>query len=665
MQAQSPMPHRNERGMDANCNTGGNEFSSSQRQQEYQYSHQQQHSQAAAGGYYPQQFQQQHQQLQQHSNNYSSGHHHPKIAMSSPQPLAPSRADRSPAYYAYNTTTNDGKNNNSSNNNNNNNIPPPTRTGRKLFQDPNDSLRASQRSRSNVRRTADRTQQLAILASNTDNSHDTMSDVGSVFSSFSGIIGGGIGGGGGGSGENNSLHHHQHRQSQSFHRQSSGNSTTSSSKSLSNSLDAFVSRSKYGNINHNYNHQDDENCSVVSGVSGAGSVAARRRAANMNRQYPPQQQHHQQQQHSGYNHGKGSISDFNAPSSTTTTTSTPIGGSTSKPRAIAPPPPQPQLHPSPASYSYLASSSPGAVSVASSIVSSSSSAAAGANNAGGSSARSRMRMRMQQQAATTSTSNATSGRIYLSSSQPGIIAPIMEKQPSKKNNTNRPSLVDTAAASADDDGNLYSDTIDHEVNLALSELKLSHPEIIDVDFICTISRLESGGSTGDGSCSSTAVGGGGIESGGDGGGGGVMGSSSGSSSVKGGGVGFKKTTTTTGAAISGRISPHTVSTKSMTIMNSTVVDPPTASSTAVTTNATTAGQNALISPVISVEQYSESSVHQPTMQGVTYNNSRCSTSDGSNIFKDTERMGSTLEDPSLLVDISISSKIIYNIDIHQ
>jgi hypothetical protein len=423
-----------------------------------------------------------------------------------------------------------------------------------------------------------------MLASNTD-SHDTMSDVGSVFSSYS------VGGESlAGFPLQSNQHQQQYRQSQ-FNRQSSGHSH-SSSKSLSNSLDAFVAKSKSSN-NHNHNFHDDENCSMISGASGAGSVAARRRAA---RQFPPQH---------NYN-GRGS--DFN------TTPATPIG---SKPRAIAPLP----LH---ESNAYLAS--PGAASVASSTTSSV--AAAGAVG----SARSRMRMRMQQ-AATTSSNVVTSGRMSSSGdpSSPGIVKQPsqhlshqqqQQQQPPPQAKNSKPILFNASAAN---DFTISSDTIEHEVNLALSELKLSHPEIIDVDFISTISRMESGGSTGDGSNSSAIGGGGGFECDG--------GSRGGSGSMK--GAMLKKNSG--GGAGTGRISPHTVSTKSMTIMNSTVVDLPTASSTAVTTTAT--GQNALISPVISVEQYSESSSLTDDVGSDGNNNNRYS--GGSNIFKDAERMGST------------------------
>ena len=574
-QQQQPQQQRNDRGFDANFNSGNEYFT-----QQHAYQNQQ-HSTVASG--YSQQ-QQQRQQSQ--PQNYYNGR---PMTLSSPQPLAPSRADRSPAYNHHQ--------HNNSNNNSNPNVSndrtataTPTRTGRKLFQDPSDSH--ASRSRSTVRRTADRTLQLAMLASNTD-SHDTMSDVGSVFSSYS------VGGESlaGFPVQSNQQHQQQYRQSQ-FNRQSSGHSN-SSSKSLSNSLDAFVAKSKSSN-NHNHNFHDDENCSMISGASGTGSVAARRRAA---RQFPPQ--------HS-YN-GRGS--DFN------TTPATPIG---SKPRAIAPPPHQHQ------SNAYLAS--PGAASVASSTASSVAAAGAGAGAAG--SARSRMRMRMQQATTTTSSNVVTSGRMNSSGdpSSPGIVKQPsqhlshqqqQQQQPPPQAKNSKPILFNASAAN---DFTISSDTIEHEVNLALSELKLSHPEIIDVDFISTISRMESGGSTGEGSNSSAIGGGGGFEYGGGGGGG--------SGSMK--GVMLKKTSGGGGAG-TGRISPHTVSTKSMTIMNSTVVDLPTASSTAVTTTAT--GQNALISPVISVEQYSESSSLTDDVGSDGNNNNRYS--GGSNIFKDAERMGST------------------------
>jgi len=480
--------------------------------------------------------------------------------------------------------------------NNNNSSPttevkkPQTRMGRKLYQDPNDD-RAT-RSRSTVKRTADRTAQLALMAHNHNmqqqqwqqsqgqsqhlyNDNDGLSDVGSAISS---AVGGGYGGGDNVGGHPNDYQwsgsgsvggdgfggfpsrQQQHSRAHQWraHRQSPQQSNSRTSLDSRSSLDSFVARngtSSNDNTSSNNNNNNDDNCSVVSGVSGANGVAARRRLKR------------QQQVSHASTDGSGT------------------------PRAIPPP------HRSPAA-----------------------SASSPAGSSSGLSARNRMRMRMQASSprtpgnATAATSSIADSPLY----SPGAKKLPMHHQqqqqqqqqsqqrlspPRQKRNNQPPPFNNNNNNNADFD--LSTETIDQEVNLALSELKLLD---LDLAQMGEFGRTESGGST----------------VGSRGGSGTITMGNSGSLSIDSSTVrsgqsfannnagmsGFPKSeganTASTfndklknshnnnnnsggGNGGGGNTSPHTVSTKSLTIDN---------------------GVNSAsiaISPLISVEQYSESS----------------------------------------------------------
>ena len=207
-------------------------------------------------------------------------------------------------------------------------------------------------------------------------------------------------------------------------------------------------------------------------------------------------------------------------------------------------------------------------------------------------------------------------------------------------------------------------SVDREVNLALSELKLSHADILDADFISGLfgSRTESSSTNGSfdsSTAASPSVGN--INLGGAGGGGspplkkGVAPPLAAPGKTLAGGR-LKNATAGVGGGGGGgggRTSPHTVSTRSMTIANSSVaVD--RAATTSSSSSAPAVG-GVSISPVISVDHHSESSsltddVGSDSWQLINGNAASGGRSGGgSNIFKDAERMGSTFHKSKKIV----------------
>ncbi|KAL3810986.1 hypothetical protein ACHAXA_006538, partial [Cyclostephanos tholiformis] len=212
-------------------------------------------------------------------------------------------------------------------------------------------------------------------------------------------------------------------------------------------------------------------------------------------------------------------------------------------------------------------------------------------------------------------------------------------------------------------------SVDREVNMALSELKLSHADIIDVNFISeAFGRMDSGsGSTASphgsfdssaGTAASLSLNNsmGGID------GGSLSLKSVLRPSAVGKAAAEPKKMTASGGGVGGggRTSPHTVSTRSMTIANSSVVvDHPATTSAAVAATAVEAVGDVSISPMISVDNHSESSsltddVGSDSWQLINSNNNRSGNIGGSNIFKDAERMGSTFHKSKKIVRLDDS-----------
>ncbi len=205
--------------------------------------------------------------------------------------------------------------------------------------------------------------------------------------------------------------------------------------------------------------------------------------------------------------------------------------------------------------------------------------------------------------------------------------------------------------------------------MALSELKLSHADIIDVNFISeAFGRMDSGsGSTASphgsfdssaGTAASLSLNNsmGGID------GGSLSLKSVLRPSAVGKAAAEPKKMTASGGGVGGggRTSPHTVSTRSMTIANSSVVvDHPATTSAAVAATAVEAVGDVSISPMISVDNHSESSsltddVGSDSWQLINSNNNRSGNIGGSNIFKDAERMGSTFHKSKKIVRLDDS-----------
>ena len=473
--------------------------------------------------------------------------------------------------------------------------PLPTRAGRTLYKDPEDSH--ANRSRSTVRRIADRTVKLSqTMASSSGDAGD---DCGSIISFGCQSIG------------------REGYAGFPLQQQQQERRGSSSSTLLARSLDSFVA----GDSGHNNRgDNNDDNCSVVS---GSGSVAARRRAARHqqmigNGHQSPQQPPNGGDRCNGHFYRNGS----NIHNS--------VSGS------------MPPLH---------QSSTPIAAPPGATILSSSTGYAAG-------SARSRMRMRMHASSSSSSTttpavspgnSNPLGSNFVPPSSSPS--SPWQQSQHPHNNGRSpqrKPILLTP----------ITDTSVDREVNMALSELKLSHADIIDVDFISeAFGRMDSGsGSTASpresfdssaGTAASLSLNnaGGGSPS--------LKNVTRPSLAGKTAGGPKKMTASGGGGGGGGRISPHTVSTRSMTITNSSiVVDHPATTSAA--TVATTMGAGGSISPMISVDHHSESSsltddVGSDSWQLINSNNNRTGNNGESNIFKDAERMGSSFHKSKKIV----------------
>mmetsp|Transcript_23255 Transcript_23255/g.50252 ORF Transcript_23255/g.50252 Transcript_23255/m.50252 type:complete len:430 (-) Transcript_23255:1176-2465(-) len=233
--------------------------------------------------------QQQHQQLHNHARQRPKG-----TAMGAVQRLTPPRNNRQRMQPpTSNAHSNVNPNNNPSNATATNaNSSGTTRAGRKLYQDPSQSTKTP-RSRSTVRRTADRTQRLALAykesrsrrdSGGSGGSHcdvgDGMSDVGSVFSNFGG--GGGSGGyglgegyclSGSGSVSGESLgfpmqqqqqpqYQQQQHQQQSNHSIARQNSNRQNSNNSKSGIDSFMSRTASDSTANN-STGDGDNVSVL------------------------------------------------------------------------------------------------------------------------------------------------------------------------------------------------------------------------------------------------------------------------------------------------------------------------------------------------------------------------------------------------------------------
>ncbi|KAL9187572.1 hypothetical protein ACHAXT_001675 [Thalassiosira profunda] len=445
---------------------------------------------------------------------------------------------------------------------------PAPRPGRsRLYQDPHD-LSAKQRSRSTVRRTADRTQRLATAYKDAKRRQrengsgeggsggwdDGMSDAGSVasfggseFGGYGSSFGHSFGSSGGGGGGGGLYGGRSHSGEDAFAGTSpfamQQHAGQGGARRPNQSLNSFMARQQ-----QTTSRRDDEGGSAAS---GAGSVAARRRAARRG----------------------------------TPTGSPPAHNKSPVPSAA------PRRSPPPSAGNSVAS---------------------GGSTAG--TARSRMRARMQASPrgplggglgspGASDSGNGGSGapaKPHPNGGGAGHSPPRHHPKTATGANASTARAPSTPDYGAMD---LSSDAIDREVNLALSEL---HIEGVRIDF-GTFGRLD-GSSAGSHGGGSGSVGTGSVESS-------TVGSANRPPGVpapfqnagigNGGGKGWKGGR---GTAHSGARSPHTASTRSLTVDHASLPSrdaPPLPSASEPTLQ--TPGQAPGLAPVISVERGSESS----------------------------------------------------------